>query len=124
MYKIRTQFNFEAAHKLNLTYESPCSSLHGHSYLCAVTIQAQSLDKNGMICDFKILKAIIKERIEDRLDHKYLNDIFEVNATAEYMARWICDEINEGLDDEGINAICIKVELNETAKNMAIWEEE
>ena len=25
MYKIRTTFNFEAAHKLNLTYDSPCS---------------------------------------------------------------------------------------------------
>ena len=35
---IRTEFYFEAAHQLNLTYESKCENLHGHSYKCAVTI--------------------------------------------------------------------------------------
>ena len=122
MYSIRTEFEFEAAHRLSLTYDSPCQNLHGHSYKCAVTISADELDENGMIIDFKILKKIIKAYIEDRLDHAYLNDIFQVNATAEYMSKWICEEIQKGLDDNKINAKCYKVELNETSKNKAIWE--
>ena len=122
--KIRTEFYFEAAHKLNLTYDRPCQRLHGHSYKCAVTVTADCLDENGMIFDFKILKEIIKVRIEDKLDHRYLNDIFDCNSTAEYMSKWICDEINDELQNRKSNARCIKVELNETAKNMAIWEEE
>ena len=126
MYKIRTEFNFEAAHKLNLSYESPCNSLHGHSYMCAVTIAATELNQDGMICDFKVLKSIIRSAVEDRLDHKYLNDVFQANGntTAEFMSKWICDVINQHLKALEINAKCVCVELNETAKNRAIWEEE
>ena len=125
MYKIRTTFNFEAAHKLNLTYDSPCSSLHGHSYKCSVTIAASQLDVNGMICDFKLLKQIINERVHSKLDHHYLNDIFTgCNSTAEFMSKWICDTINSGLIELGINAKCVRVELNETQNNQAIWEED
>lgn len=122
---IRTEFYFEAAHQLNLSYLSKCENLHGHSYKCAVTITNKNdvLNSDGMIVDFVEFKKIIKEKIEDRLDHKYLNDIFgETNSTAEYMAKWIAQEITAGLQEKGIDAICTKVELNETAKNMAIYE--
>ena len=124
MISIRTEFDFEAAHKLRLTYPSKCENLHGHSYRCAVTITSEKLDENGMICDFKVLKSIIKEKIEDRLDHAYLNDIFDTNATAEMMCGWIGNEINNGLSERMLDARCIRVELNETAKNKAIWEED
>lgn len=124
MYNIRSEFEFEAAHQLKLDYDSACTNLHGHSYKCAVTIASDKLDNNGMICDFKVLKGIIKEKIEDRLDHSFLNVIFDVNATAEYMSKWICDEINKGLQEHNLEAKCIRVELNETSKNRAIWEED
>ena len=35
---------------------------------------------------------------------------------------YIAEQIDEGLKEKGINAYCSKVELNETAKNMAIYE--
>lgn len=122
---IRTEFYFEAAHQLNLSYLSKCENLHGHSYKCAVTISGgnDELNADGMIVDFVEFKKIIKEKIEDRLDHKYLNDIFgTTNSTAEYMAKWIAQEITKGLEEKNIAAVCTKVELNETAKNMAIYE--
>lgn len=122
---IRTEFYFEAAHQLNLSYESKCENLHGHSYKCAVTITNDNdeLNQDGMIVDFVEFKKIIKEKIEDRLDHKYLNDIFgKTNSTAEYMSKWIAEQIDEGIKEKNINARVSKVELNETAKNMAIYE--
>lgn len=126
MYSIRTEFEFEASHKLDLPYESKCVNLHGHSYRAAATFQSLDgqLNDVGMIVDFTVIKKIIKEKIEDRLDHAYLNDIFEVNATAEYMSKWICDELNTALNEKKIDVKCVKVELNETTKNKAIWEEE
>lgn len=125
MYKIRTTFSFEAAHHLTLNYDSPCSRLHGHSYKCSVTLRSPELDDNGMIVDFKQLKQLIKIVIEDKLDHRNLDEIFlKNNATAEYMAKWICERINEALVMKDINAVCCKVELNETEKNQAIWEED
>ena len=122
---IRTEIYFEAAHQLNLSYESKCENLHGHSYKCAITItnDTDTLNQDGMIVDFVEFKKIIKEKIEDRLDHKYLNDIFgKTNSTAEYMSKWIAEQIDEGLQEKDINAYVSKVELNETAKNMAIYE--
>lgn len=122
---IRTEFYFEAAHQLNLSYESKCENLHGHSYKCAITItnNDDELNQDGMIVDFVEFKKVIKEKIEDRLDHKYLNDIFgKTNSTAEYMSKWIAEQIDEGLKEKGVNAYVSKVELNETAKNMAIYE--
>jgi len=123
---VRREFYFEAAHNLKLSYESKCENLHGHSYKCAVTITSTTgkLNQDNMILDFTHLKPIIEEKIENKLDHKYLNDIFNVNSTAEYMSMWICQQLNEGLKERNIDAKCTKVELNETAKNMAIYEEE
>lgn len=124
MYKIRTEFEFEAAHNLQLDYESPCQRLHGHSYRCAVTLASSVLDSNGMIIDFKKLKAVIKQEIEEKLDHRNLNDIFDCNATAEYMSKWMWQQINDGLKKINCRARCIRVEVNETSKNKAIWEED
>lgn len=121
MYKIRTEFEFEAAHYLRLNYSSPCERLHGHSYKCAITLASDKLNENGMIVDFKELKRIIKVKVEDKLDHKNLNEIFEQNTTAENMSKWIYDEINDAFKETNIK--CIKVELNETSKNKAIYEE-
>ena len=66
---IRTEFYFEAAHQLNLTYESKCENLHGHSYKCAVTItnDTDELNVDGMIVDFVEFKKIIKEKEVDKL---------------------------------------------------------
>ena len=49
---IRTEFYFEAAHQLNLSYESKCENLHGPSYKCAITITSDKLNQDGMIVDF------------------------------------------------------------------------
>ena len=123
MYKIRTEFEFEAAHQLFLNYDSPCTRLHGHSYRGAVTLASDKLDVNGMIVDFKIVKKLLSEIIDDQLDHRNLNDVFvNTNATAEFMSRWICEELNYQLEKKSIEARCVCVELNETTKNRAIWE--
>jgi len=124
MYSIETTFTFEAAHKLVLDYDSKCENLHGHSYICTVTINSPELNKNGMIMDFKSLKTIIYHRIEEPLDHKYLNSVFDSNPTAENMAKWICDTLNEELVKQYADIRCVKVELNETAKNKAIWRDD
>lgn len=80
---------FDAAHQLkdgpNLVTKA-CAQLHGHTYAVKVKATADTLNSAGMVIDFKAVKQSI-----DRLDHKYINDVFkeykiELEPTAENIA--------------------------------------
>ncbi len=61
------QLRTETAHRL-MDYDGRCAHLHGHSYLWEVTAGNAVLTPNGMIADFKHLKAAMME-VLDPLDH-------------------------------------------------------
>ena len=71
--RITKEFRFEGAHALP-GYDGRCRNLHGHSYLMYVTIKGEPLNgtpspKEGMVIDFKQLKAIVNEYIIGKFDH-------------------------------------------------------
>ena len=99
-----------AAHQLRLTYRSKCEYLHGHNWIITVYCRARELDKNGMVVDFTEIKKLVQEK----LDHKNLNDVLYFNPTAENIAEWICSRIPS----------CFKVEVQESEGNKAIYEED
>lgn len=109
MYYISKRMEIAGAHNLKLSYESKCSNLHGHNWIVIVYCKSEELNEDGMIIDFKH----IKNKISNKLDHQYLNDIVDFNPTAENMAKWICDEIGEK---------CYKVSVQESEGNIAIYE--
>lgn len=109
MYYISKKLEIAGAHNLKLDYESKCENLHGHNWIVIIYCKNETLNQNGMIIDFKH----IKNKISDKLDHQYLNDIVDFNPTAENMAKWICDEIGD---------ICYKVSVQESEGNIAIYE--
>lgn len=63
-----------------------------------------------MVVDF----TFIKKTINDKLDHKNLNDVLDFNPTAENLAKWICDQIDT----------CFKVEVQESEGNTAVYEKD
>lgn len=109
MYYISKRLEIAGAHNLTLDYESKCSNLHGHNWIVMVYCKAEKLDDNGMVIDFKH----IKNKVMDKLDHQYLNEVVDFNPTAENMARWICEEIGD---------TCYKVSVQESEGNIAIYE--
>lgn len=88
-------FTFDSAHRLE-SYEGACKYLHGHTYKLEITVRGR-VDERGMVIDFNDLKAAVKNKIIDRLDHRYLNDIFTFNPTCENMLFWIFDELEADL---------------------------
>ena len=88
MYKLKLKHYFDAAHQLELDYKSKCQNLHGHRWEVEVVIKSDTLDRNGMIVDFKIIKEII-----NHLDHCVINDKVRFNPTAENLSRYIHNEI-------------------------------
>ena len=110
MYYVSKRMEIAGAHNLTLNYTSKCENLHGHNWIITVHCKSQKLNENGMVEDF----AHIKQKIHDKLDHQYINEIIEDNPTAEHIAKWICDQIDT----------CYKVEVQESEGNTAVYVED
>ena len=76
---------FNAAHKLynpnwteqeNEDFFGKCANkyFHGHNFELYVTIKGVASPDTGMVMDLKQLKAIIKEEIVEKIDHRNLNE--------------------------------------------------
>lgn len=115
MYRVSKRMEIAGSHRLSLDYESKCCNLHGHNWIVTVYCQAMRLNKNGMVIDF----AHIKKLIHGKLDHQNLNEVFDFNPTAENIAQWICDTINEVCP---VGTLCYKVEVQESEGNVATYE--
>ncbi len=110
MYYIKKILEFSASHRLKLSYESKCESLHGHNWIVTIHCKSKELDENGMVVDFTKVKQLIR----DRLDHTNLNDILPFNPTAENIARWICEQIPQAY----------RVDVVESQNNQASYEKD
>ena len=108
MYYVTKQLEISAAHRLELDYPSKCTSLHGHNWIVTVHCRAEELNANGMVTDFTHIKQLVSER----LDHRCLNDTLPFNPTAENIARWICDNVEN----------CYRVDVRESEGNTASYE--
>lgn len=111
MYKVKKRIVISAAHYLKLDYESKCTNLHGHNWIIDVYLKSRTLDKNGMVMDF----SLIKKKIKDALDHKVINDVIDVNPTAENIAFWICEQLQP---------YCYRVDVEESPQNSASYEKD
>lgn len=108
MFIVKKRMEIAGAHRLNLNYESKCANLHGHNWIVTVWCKSKTLDDNGMVMDF----THIKREVQDKLDHKFLNDVVEFNPTAENIAKWVCDQIPK----------CYRVSVQESEGNVATYE--
>lgn len=68
---IRKLFKFEGAHVVRNCSSDRCKkSLHGHSYVVEIFLEADKLDNGMMVYDFGLFKGTIKDFI-DSFDHAY-----------------------------------------------------
>ena len=87
MFTITKQFSFAAAHQLaGLDPNHPCSRLHGHNYEVELELSSPTLNAVGFVVDYRDLDAF-KRYVDDRFDHRNLNDAIDFNPTAENLAK-------------------------------------
>ncbi len=92
MFTITKEYHFSASHQLHgLAADHPCARLHGHNYIVAVELQAEELNAQGFVRDYRELDAL-KKYIDEDIDHRHLNDVLgEGCVTAEQIARHFYD---------------------------------
>lgn len=89
MFAIRKSFDFSASHVLGgLPADHPCSRMHGHNYRVTVELAAADTDAVGFVLDYRRMD-VFKRWLDDNLDHRHLNDVLEVNPSAEWLARYL-----------------------------------
>jgi 6-pyruvoyltetrahydropterin/6-carboxytetrahydropterin synthase len=119
MFEICVEHTFAAAHQLR-NYRGKCENLHGHNYRVEVTVEGEELQDNGLLFDFTELKKSLRATTE-YLDHQYLNDLepfTRINPSAENVARFICEEIQEDLPHANVS----QVKVWETDTSWAVYK--
>ncbi len=124
--------HFNAAHRLyrkdwdddkNKSVFGKCSNpnFHGHNYELEVGISGTIDKETGFLIDIEKLKCIIKEEVEDYLDHKNLNidipDFKNLNPTMENIAILIWDRLRNKLESK----FKVSVKLFETPRNFVVY---
>ena len=88
MYTIAKKFRFSASHAADhLPPDDPCHNCHGHNYEVEVILGAHVLNGDGMVRNYRDLRAF-KALLDEHFDHHHLNDVLDggANTTAERLA--------------------------------------
>ncbi len=124
--------HFNAAHRLyrkdwqderNEAVFGKCNNpyFHGHNYELEVGITGDIDPETGFLIDMEVLKNILKEEIEEYLDHKNLNvevsEFKSLNPTMENIAIVIWNRIHAKLESK----YTLTVKLFETPRNFVVY---
>ncbi|WP_340199298.1 6-pyruvoyl trahydropterin synthase family protein [Ascidiimonas sp. W6] len=129
---VHRKAHFNAAHRLyredyseekNQNVFGKCSNpnYHGHNYELIVGVKGLIDPETGFVMDMKVLKDLIKEHVEDSLDHKNLNvevpEFKSLNPTAENIAVVIWNKLRKYITPE----LELEVVLYETPRNYVTY---
>jgi len=115
--------NDSLSEKENEILFGKCNSFHGHNYYVEVTLCGEIDPRSGYVMDLKKLNQILLDKIINKVDHKFLNDVdlFKgIIPTTENMAVVFWNELKEVLKADNYKLYSIKI--FETEKNSVIYK--
>ena len=124
--------HFNAAHRLyrrdwdeaqNKKIFGKCANphYHGHNYELIVSVTGTIDPETGYVIDMKVLKDLIKDHVEDALDHKNLNEQVKDFATLIPTAENIAVVIYNKLKPHLVSTMALEITLYETPRNFVTY---
>ncbi len=129
---VHRKAHFNAAHRLyrkdwsmekNDKIFGKCNNpqYHGHNYELITSVTGEIDPDTGYVIDMKVLKDIIKEEVEEKFDHKNLNEqveeFYNLNPTAENISVVIWNKLRKRLNAN----LELEVTLYETPRNFVTY---
>lgn len=99
MFEIQVHSEFCAAHAIIIA--GTREPVHGHNWEVVATIAGETLDSDGLLCDFHSVESFLREIIGP-FHNRDLNQVppFDrLNPSAENVARYIAEELQGRLGD-------------------------
>lgn len=131
--KVSRKAHFNAAHRLyrkdwndekNDAVFGKCNNpnFHGHNYELIVSVYGEIDLETGFVMDMKVLKDLIRDKVEDALDHKNLNlevpEFKNLNPTAENISVVIWNKLRMHINENHE----LEVKLYETPRNFVTYK--
>lgn len=135
MIRLTRRYDFSAAHVLarpdwsderNRSVYGKCANPagHGHNYALEVTVRGKVDPASGRLVPLARLDALVRRRVLEPLDHRFLNrevaEFESVVPTAENIVRFVW----RALKGELAPAVLDRVRLLETRNNFVEYSEE
>jgi 6-pyruvoyltetrahydropterin/6-carboxytetrahydropterin synthase len=112
MYSVTKEIHFCYGHRL-LGHEGKCRHLHGHNARAMIRLESESLDRLGLVMDFKEIGDYVKSWLDAEIDHNmllYKEDpilpllrgagervyVMDANPSAENIARLVFEYVERG----------------------------
>lgn len=97
MFELSVQAEFCAAHAILIAGQR--EPVHGHNWRITASIAGPSLDADGLLCDFHLVEAALREVIGPyhNADLNRVAPFTDVNPTAENVAKHIADGLSARL---------------------------
>lgn len=112
MYSVTKEVHFCYGHRL-LGHEGKCRHLHGHNARAMIRLESESLDRLGLVMDFKEIGDYVKSWLDAEIDHNmllYKEDpilpllrgagervyVMDANPSAENIARLVFEQVERG----------------------------
>lgn len=112
MFEASVKASFSGAHRLK-GYRGKCENLHGHNWEVEVFVGTETLDKQGISMDFRLLRHKLKD-ILSVLDHRDLNKAAffkKNNPSAENIAKYIYVNMKKSINSKSV-----------FLKRVSVWE--
>ena len=139
MYTVTKELTWSSAHRL-IGYQGLCRHLHGHDYRALLTFTGNQLDNRSILIDFKDIKRKCRKWIRLNWEHATLvakedptlihflkaeknrHFITESSPTAEWIAKYLFDLIDQTLIPPDKGVALQRVTVLENAQSSASYE--